>query len=203
MNNRGSYVDGDPRYHKQKFKTNDQREQVVLWAEKENRNLLRAHRAGVACPKPLQQKENILFMRFLGEGGWPSPQLREIDIKKGSAKWTTFYCQTLVAIRRLYHCARLVHADLSEYNLLVVPHWHISRGQLTSPAERTDDDEALQVVLIDFGQAVEVNHPSAATWLERGLTTVRDFFVKQGIKTLSVEAAEQFVTEPFEEPSDA
>lgn len=32
---RGSYVDGDPRYHKQKFKTNDQREQVVLWAEKE------------------------------------------------------------------------------------------------------------------------------------------------------------------------
>ncbi|KAL9191385.1 hypothetical protein ACHAXT_001091 [Thalassiosira profunda] len=200
---RGSYVDGDPRYHKQKFKTNDQREQVVLWAEKENRNLLRARRAGVACPKPLQQKENILFMRFLGEGGWPSPQLREIDIKKGSAKWTTLYCQTLVAIRRLYHCARLVHADLSEYNLLVVPHWQVSRGQMTSPATRTDDDEALQVVLIDFGQAVEVNHPSAATWLGRDLSTVRNFFVKQGIKTLSVEAAEKFVTEPFEEPSDA
>ena len=72
---RGAYVDGDPRYHKQKFKTNDQREQVVLWTEKEYRNLIRADRSGVAVPKPLMQKENILFMRFLGEDGWPSPQV--------------------------------------------------------------------------------------------------------------------------------
>ena len=97
---RGAYVDGDPRYHKQKFKNNDQREQVVLWAEKEYRNLIRANRAGVAVPKPLSRKENILFMRFLGHDGWPSPQLKEIDIKKGSERWTTLYCQTLVAIRR-------------------------------------------------------------------------------------------------------
>ena len=97
---RGSYVDGDPRYHKQKFKTNDQRDQVVLWAEKENRNLIRAYRAGVPVPKPLQQKENVLFLRFLGENGWPSPQLREIEIKKGSQKWSTLYLQTLVAVRR-------------------------------------------------------------------------------------------------------
>lgn len=97
---RGAYVDGDPRYHKQKFKTNDQREQVVLWAEKEYRNLIRAHRAGVPCPQPFFQKENILFMRFLGEDGWPSPQLKEIEMKRGSEKWTTFYCQTFVAIRR-------------------------------------------------------------------------------------------------------
>lgn len=194
---RGSYVDGDPRYHKQKFKTNDQREQVVLWTEKEYRNLIRAHRAGVAVPKPLHQKENILFMRFLGEGGWPSPQLREIDIKKGSKKWTTLYCQTLVAIRRLYHCARLIHSDLSEYNLLVCPSWQMSQGHFTN--NRTSDDESLQVVLIDFGQAVEVSHPSAMSWLRRDLSTVRDFFVKQGITTISNEEAEKFITDPVEE----
>ncbi|KAL7528651.1 hypothetical protein ACHAXR_004084, partial [Thalassiosira sp. AJA248-18] len=200
---RGGYVDGDPRYHKQKFKTNDQREQVVLWAEKEYRNLIRAHRAGIAVPKPLHQKDNILFMRFLGDGGWPSPQLKEIDIKKGSGKWTTFYCQTLVSIRRLYHCARLIHADLSEYNLLICPSWQASQGQLIASDKRTPDDETLQVVLIDFGQAVEVGHPSASAWLRRDLCTVRDFFVKQGIKTLSNEEAEDFVTNPSEEANEA
>ena len=98
---RGQYVDGDPRFHKQKFKSNDQREQVVLWAEKEYRNLIRAHRGGVKVPLPLRQKENVLFMRFLGENGWPSPQLREVDIKKGSDRWTVLYCQTIAAIKRL------------------------------------------------------------------------------------------------------
>jgi RIO kinase 1 len=93
-------VDGDPRYHKQKFKTNDQRDQVVLWTEKEYRNLVRAYRAGVAVPKPLYRKENVLFLRFLGKDGWPSPQLKEVDIKKGSKKWTTSYAQTLVAVGR-------------------------------------------------------------------------------------------------------
>ena len=97
---RGSYVDGDPRYHKQKFSTNDMRNQVVLWCEKEYRNLIRAHRAGVPVPKPLLQRENILFSRFLGDSGWPSPQLKEVDIRRGSSKWKLFYCQTLVAVRR-------------------------------------------------------------------------------------------------------
>lgn len=66
---------------------------MIIWTTKEYRNLIRAHRAGVAVPKPLHQKENVLFMRFLGDNGWPSPQLREVEIKKGSDKWTTFYCQ--------------------------------------------------------------------------------------------------------------
>lgn len=94
-------MDGDPRFHKQKFMTNNQREQVQLWTEKEYRNLLRAHRGGVKVPMVLKQKENVLFMRFLGESGWPSPQLREVEIKKGSEKWTVLYCQTIAAIRRL------------------------------------------------------------------------------------------------------
>jgi serine/threonine-protein kinase RIO1 len=97
---RGAYVDGDPRFHRQKFKSNDQREQVVLWAEKEYRNLIRASRGGVPVPFPLRQKENVLFMRFLGDNGWPSPQLKEVEMKKGSDRWTVLYLQTIAAIRR-------------------------------------------------------------------------------------------------------
>jgi len=138
------------------------------------------------------------MMRFLGQNGWPSPQLKEIDMKKGSQKWTTLYCQTLVAIRRLFHCARLVHADLSEYNLLICPSWQASHENFTDTDKRTADDETLQVVLIDFGMAVETGHPSAVTWLKRDLSTVRDFFVRQGINTLSNDVAEDFVTDAFD-----
>jgi serine/threonine-protein kinase RIO1 len=189
--NRSDYVDGDPRYVKQKFKTNDAREHVVLWTEKEYRNLLRAHRGGIAVPKPLYQKENILFMRFLGESGWPSPQLREIQMKKGSTRWATLYCQTLVAMRRLYHCARLIHGDLSEYNILICPRWQVKQG----PLEREEGDEDLQVVLIDFGQAVEITHPAAQYYLSRDLSTVTQFFANQAIDTLTVPTAEEFVVE--------
>ncbi len=68
--------------------------------EKEYRNLIRAYWEGVPMTKSLYRKDNVLFLRFLGEEGWPSPQLREIDVKRGSGKWTTFYVQTLVAVRR-------------------------------------------------------------------------------------------------------
>ena len=62
--NRGSYIDNDPRYHGQKFRNVDNREQVELWAEKEYRNLLRANRAGVFVPTPLLQvsQNYLLFM---------------------------------------------------------------------------------------------------------------------------------------------
>lgn len=70
---------------------------------------------------------------------------------------------------------------------------------MVSPGKRTSDDEALVITVIDFGQAVDVNHPSASSWLKRDLSTVRDFFMRQGIKTLSIDEAEQFVTGPAEE----
>ncbi len=88
---RGAYIDGDPRYFGKKFSNVDNREQVELWTEKEYRNLIRANRAGVPVPTPLVQKENVLFMRFLGKDCWPAPQLREIELKKGSKKWTGKY----------------------------------------------------------------------------------------------------------------
>ena len=98
---------------------------------------------------------------------------------------------------RLYHCARLVHADLSEYNLLLCPSWQISKDRIRHEDERTDDDQSLRIVLIDFGQSVERGHPAALEFLRRDLTTVRDFFVKQCIQTLSVKDAEELVLAPF------
>ena len=96
---RGDYVDGDPRYAKSSFRSVGPRDQLALWTEKEFRNLVRAHRAGVPVPTPLHFRENVLFMRFLGSDGWPAPQLRELNLRRGSRRWTTLYDQTMCAIR--------------------------------------------------------------------------------------------------------
>lgn len=108
-----------------------------------------------------------------------------------------------IDLGRLYHCARLVHADLSEYNLLLCPAWQVSDGRKGAASERSADDEELQIVLIDFGQAIERSHPSAKELLTRDLSTVRDFFSRQGITTLSNENAEDFVLAAFEQTSVA
>ena len=63
--------------------------------------------------------------------------------------------------------------------------------------ERTDEDLSLIVVLIDFGQAVEREHPNAKSLLRRDIQTVQDFFEKKGIQTLPVDDAEEFILAPF------
>jgi serine/threonine-protein kinase RIO1 len=122
--NRIDYVAGDPRYRDgENYKNAGPRQQLELWAEKEYRNLVRAYRAQVPVPKPLWQNENVLLLRFLGENGWPSPQLRELSstLKRGSRTWSILYEQTMTAVQRLYCDAGLVHGDLSEYNVMVCP----------------------------------------------------------------------------------
>jgi serine/threonine-protein kinase RIO1 len=94
----------------------------------------------------------------------------------------------------LFHCARLIHGDLSEYNILVC-----SSEQVQNALDKSEDAKRdLQVVLIDFGQAVERNHPSALDLLKRDLHTLNDFFVKQEITILEQEECEDFVMREFE-----
>mmetsp|Transcript_16905 Transcript_16905/g.38923 ORF Transcript_16905/g.38923 Transcript_16905/m.38923 type:complete len:621 (+) Transcript_16905:390-2252(+) len=187
---RGDYVDGDPRFSTL-FKNASHRQQLELWTEKEYRNLIRANRSGVPVPTPLLYKDNILFMRFLGTQGWPAPQLREIELRKGSKKWKILYGQVMDAIRDLYKKAKLVHGDLSEYNIMVVPAYLVENKDPSIEDSQTD----LQAVLIDFGQSVDVRHPEATPLLERDIDRVRTFFTRQGIKTMTTAEAMDFVCE--------
>jgi RIO kinase 1 len=97
---RGQYVDIDPRYIGRPFRKCSEREQLELWTEKEFRNLVRASWAKVPVPTPLHYKQNIIWMRFMGNDGWPAPQIREIEMKKGSKKWDVLYTQVMEVIRR-------------------------------------------------------------------------------------------------------
>ena len=219
-------MDGDPRYaNRGKFRSLTDRQQLDVWTEKEYRNLVRAYKSKVPVPNPIQYKENVLFMRFLGEEGWPAPQLREIKLRQSSSKWSLLYDQVMDSIQKLFQAARLVHGDLSEYNILVAPksqvdhYYHNSRhdhdnnddnNQLLgvtiekrdeiiddvnkkyNNSNKTNDTGDLQIVLIDFGQSVEVRHPKAEEFLKRDLKRVYEFFVKQGLKKPIMNVDESF-----------
>ncbi len=36
--------------------------------------------AGIPCPEPIIVTQNVLVMTFIGEGGWPSPRLRDANL---------------------------------------------------------------------------------------------------------------------------
>eukprot|EP00816_Leptocylindrus_hargravesii_P011399 CAMPEP_0196804098 /NCGR_PEP_ID=MMETSP1362-20130617/3615_1 /TAXON_ID=163516 /ORGANISM="Leptocylindrus danicus, Strain CCMP1856" /LENGTH=665 /DNA_ID=CAMNT_0042176121 /DNA_START=29 /DNA_END=2023 /DNA_ORIENTATION=- len=196
---RGEYVDGDSRYFGQKFASLDKRGQLELWAEKEFRNLTRANYAGVPSPLPLAHRENTLFMQFLGNDCWPAPQLREVEIKHGSKKWLHLYFEVLVAVKKLYHSARLVHGDLSEYNILLVSKGNVivedEDDSKIAAASPEDEKKTLTIVLIDFAQAVERKHPRAESFLRRDLQQVSVFFRKRGIRVLDEDVARDYITE--------
>ena len=70
---RDRYVAGEYRFRRG-YARHNPRKMVRLWAEKEMRNLKRLHSAGVRCPEPLEVRENVLVMEFLGDTeGWLVP----------------------------------------------------------------------------------------------------------------------------------
>jgi len=160
------YIEGDPRFKRVK---RDTRSLVYAWAQKEFKNLSQAVKAGVKVPKPIDVSHNVLIMEFIGNDGESAPVLRETDIRNPQR----VYRQILNEMRRLYTKARLVHGDLSEYNIML---WKN------------------QPVLFDVSQAVPLEHPMADQLLRRDLENVNRYFKRLGIEVLSAEEAYKKVT---------
>ncbi|MDD1679930.1 MAG: serine protein kinase RIO, partial [Methanomicrobiales archaeon] len=141
------YLDGDPRFAHVRRSRKDI---VFTWARKEFSNLVRACEAGIAVPEPVGFDRNILLMQFLGEKGVPYPQLRVARMDDPEA----IYQDVVKSMEILFQKAHLVHADLSEYNILLgnVPY------------------------IIDMGQSVTLDHPRALQFLVRDIANVNRFF---------------------------
>lgn len=58
-----------------------------------------------------------------------------------------------------------------------------------------NEREEMQVVFIDFGQAVDVRHTLSESLLKRDLKRVQTFFTRQGVKTMSDEESLAYVVE--------
>ncbi len=62
-------------------------------------------------------RSHVLLMGFLGSpDGWPAPRLHDANISLSKSR--ELYFDLALLVRKMYHVCRLVHGDLSEFNLL-------------------------------------------------------------------------------------
>ena len=155
------YIQGDERFE---GVTGDKRSLVHAWTQKEFRNLVRMAEAGVPVPEPLKALQNVLVMEYLGvkEGPWPS--LKEARVDDYGRLWE----QLADDYVKTYNEAELVHADLSEYNVLL--------------EGAGGPDGETRARMIDVGQAVLKNHPMAHEFLARDLKNLTAFFRRKGVR---------------------
>ncbi|XP_069699762.1 serine/threonine-protein kinase RIO3 [Periplaneta americana] len=153
---RDKYIQDDYRF-KDRFSKQNPRKIIHMWAEKEMHNLMRMRKFGILCPDVVVLKKHILVMSFIGESHKPAEKLKEAFLKP--TEMTEAYLQTAAAMKKMYEDAQLVHADLSEYNIL----WHNK-----------------QCWFIDVSQSVDRNHPKALDFLYRDCVNVSNFFKKKG-----------------------
>lgn len=136
---RSKYVAGDFRM-RHGYSTCSSWKLVSKWAEKEFRNLLRINMAEtIPAPVPIKLKGVVLLMTLIGKNGFAAPKLKDVASAGDWSDfgpppdWHTLYRQILMDVRTLYQKCRLVHADLSEYNLLYMDGkaWMIDVSQVS------------------------------------------------------------------------
>lgn len=155
--NRQKYIKDDYRF-KDRFTKQNPRKTIRMWAEKEMHNLNRMREAGIRAPIVILLKKHILVMTFIGENQQAAPKLK--DVQLSSADKQIAYDQCLEMMERMYQACNLIHADLSEYNML----WHSG-----------------EVWFIDVSQSVEPCHPHGLEFLLRDCTNVSTFFTNIGV----------------------
>ncbi len=152
------YLFGDRRFDVRRI---SKKELIYVWTEKEFRNLQRAYEGGVKVPKPYVHFRNVILMEFLGEDEKPAPTLSDLGYTlKEVADVEKLFWEIIENVKKLYR-AELVHADLSEYNIVLFKD---------------------RPYFIDMGQSVLIDHPYAMRYLERDLKNVLRFFSKFGVK---------------------
>ena len=148
------YLEGDPRFKKigRTF-----REMVGVWAQKEYKNLRRMRDAGVRVPEPLAVHQNCLLMEYVGDDTMPARVIREVVLEDPVATFEDVV-GSMAAMRK----AKLVHGDLSEYNLL----WWGG-----------------QAWVIDCAQGVPLDHPRSDEWFKRDVANIARYFSRLGVDT--------------------
>ena len=102
-------------------------------------------------PEVVVLKKHVLLMSFIGQEGRPAPKLKEAAERMSQAELENAYQQVVDMMMTLYSVCHLVHADLSEYNIL----WWQKEAWF-----------------IDVSQAVEPIHPSGLDFLLRDCTNI-------------------------------
>ena len=157
---RDKYIREDFRF-KERYSKQNPRKIIHLWAEKEMHNLNRMNKVGIPCPHVVLLKKHLLVMSLIGKDGQGAPMLKEVKFNTQDEDdmklLQSAYRQTLDTMHKLYKECNLIHADLSEFNIL----WHENK-----------------CYFIDVSQSVEPTHPHGLEFLYRdcvNICTVIDF----------------------------
>lgn len=163
------YLDGDPRFN---LKTKNKRKIIYSWVTKEFKNLNRLFDVGVNVPQPITSSNNVLLIEFIGDdNGNPAQPVKNQTPEEPDEFWE----KLLQELKLMVNEAKLVHGDLSNYNIL---------NQNETP------------VIIDVSQSVVLDHPIAKELLERDINTLVREYTKLGVKT-SFEEVWEYVSPKF------
>jgi RIO kinase 2 len=129
--------------------------QSRLAAEREFHALKLVYQHGVAVPEPLSQNRHAIAMGLIE--GAELAKWRELPKPERVLK------EVLRNVKKAYLKAGVIHADLSEYNIILKPDGHI--------------------LIIDWPQYVLVDHPNAQQLLMRDIKNVLKYFSRRyGLK---------------------
>jgi len=140
--------------------------QSRLAAEKEFQALKLVYQHGVAVPEPLSQNRHVVAMGMIE--GAELAKWREIPKPEKVLK------EVMRNVKKAYLKAGVIHADLSEYNIILKPDMHI--------------------LIIDWPQYVMVDHPNAQQLLLRDVRNVLNFFSRRFSVKVKVKEACGYVT---------
>jgi RIO kinase 2 len=140
--------------------------QSHLAAEREFQAMKLVYENGVAVPEPVSQNRHVVAMGMI-EGA-------QLFKYKDIGKPEKVLKEIIRNLRKTFLKAHLVHADISEYNIILKPDGHI--------------------LIIDWPQAVKTDHTNAAELLERDLRNVLVFFSRKFNLELAAKEACDYVT---------
>lgn len=148
------YIEGDYRFeHIKRTKSGI----ISVWSQKEFRNLSDCYRASVSVPRPITFKENVILMQYLGTKKYVAPMLKDTIMEEPEE----VYNEIKENITKMVNVAKLVHGDLSEYNIVYFKN---------------------KPFIIDVSQALPVRHPNARELLKRDAKNMVRFFNRKGLK---------------------
>lgn len=140
-----SYLVGDPRFY---YTKKDKRSTVFAWAKREFKNLKIASEV-INVPKPILTRNNVLIMEFLGKNMKAYPTLKDKKSKEPEKEFNLI----IENVGKLYK-AGLIHADLSEYNILM----------------------GKKIYFIDFAQGTIKDSIMAPDFLKRDIENITRYF---------------------------
>ncbi|CAN1187517.1 Serine/threonine-protein kinase RIO1 [Linum perenne] len=114
-----------------------------------------------------------LAIHTAGKDGWAAPRLKDASLSLDRLR--EGYMEMIMIMRTLYQKCKLVHGDLSEYNILYY------EGHL---------------YIIDVSQSVDLDHPRALDFLREDCVHVSDFFKKHGVAVMNIRELFDFIVDP-------